>query len=65
MVEGITYVGMDVHKASISVAMVSGGKGKGVVQWELRNEPGEVRRLVRKLRREGGGEVVGIKWGLS
>lgn len=58
MDEGITYVGMDVHKASISVAMVSGGKGKGVVQWELRNEPGEVRRLVRKLRREGGGEVV-------
>lgn len=57
MAKGITYVGLDVHKASISVAMLA-GEGSKVVQWELRNETGEVRKLVRKLRREGGGELV-------
>jgi hypothetical protein len=56
MSEAITYVGLEVHKASSSVAMLGGGSSKAV-QWELPNETGEVRKLVRKLRREGGEEL--------
>ena len=41
MAKGITYVGLDVHKASISVAMLSGEDSKAV-QWELRTEAGEM-----------------------
>lgn len=60
MVEATTHVGLDVHKQSISVAMLLPGSVKAV-QWEMRNESGEVRRLVRRLRRAagaGGGAVV-------
>jgi transposase len=57
MVEGITYVGLDVHKASISVALLTTGSTKPV-QWQLPNEPQEVRKLVRKLHREGGEELL-------
>jgi transposase len=52
MGEATTHVGLDVHKQSISVAMLLPGATKPV-QWEMRNEPGEVRRLVRRLRRTG------------
>jgi transposase len=55
MAEATTHVGLDVHKQSISVAMPLPGSTK-TLQWEMRNEPGEVRRLVRRLRREGGDE---------
>src|SRR6202049_1436027 len=58
MEKAITYVGLDVHKASISVAMLAAGASTAV-QWELANESGEVRKLVRKLRREGGEELLG------
>jgi transposase len=58
MAEATTYVGLDVHKESISVAMLLPGSAKAT-QWEMRNETAEVRRLVRRLRRAaGGGEVV-------
>jgi transposase len=53
MVEATTHVGLDVHKQSISVAMLLAGSAKAV-QWEMRNEAGEVRRLVRRLRRDSG-----------
>jgi len=54
MAEATTHVGLDVHKQSISVAVLLPGSAKAL-QWEMRNEPGEVRRLVRRLRRDGGG----------
>ena len=57
MVEATTHVGLDVHKQSISVAMLLPGSVK-TVQWEMRNEPAEVRRLVRRLRRDAGGGAV-------
>jgi transposase len=56
MKKGITYVGLDVHKASISVAMLVAGSSK-TLEWELSNEAGEVKKMVRKLRREGGEEL--------
>jgi transposase len=57
MEHGITYVGLDVHKASISVALLVPGASKPV-QWDVPNEAGEVKKLVRRLRRDGGGEVL-------
>lgn len=52
MAEVTPHVGLDVHKQSISVAMLLPGSSKAT-QWQLRNDPGEVRRLARRLRREG------------
>jgi transposase len=48
--ESITYVGMDTHKATISVAIAQGGRGGEVRYWgKIRNEPAAVGRLARKL----------------
>jgi transposase len=57
MVKATTHVGLDVHKQTISVAMLLPDATKAL-QWEMRNEPAEVRRLVRRLRREGGSDAV-------
>jgi len=57
MGNAITHVGLDVHKSSISAALLASGSTQ-VVEWKLANEPGEVRRLVRRLKREGQGEVL-------
>jgi transposase len=53
---GITFVGLDAHKNSISVAMLPAGGGR-VVEWQVANEPAAVRRLAKKLEREAAGEV--------
>lgn len=52
MREPSTFVGMDVHKQDIVVAMLTGGPG-GPVEWRVANEPSAVRRLAKKLEREG------------
>lgn len=56
MGEGITFVGLDAHKASISVAMLLPSTTVAV-EWQLPNEPSAVRRMVRKVEREAPGEV--------
>lgn len=56
MNEGITYVGMDVHKKDISVAMLLPNKNFPV-QWKVANETKAVRRMVKKILREAPGEV--------
>jgi len=56
MNEGITYVGMDVHKKDIAVAMLLPGKDSPI-QWKVANEPKAVRRMVKKMLREAPGEV--------
>jgi transposase len=58
MVDASTsYVGMDVHKESVTVARLAPGQQVAEV-WEVPNEPRAIRRLARKLLREaGGGEV--------
>ncbi|MBK8165158.1 MAG: transposase [bacterium] len=45
----ITYVGLDVHKRTIAVAMLQTGAGE-VLQWEVANEPTALKRLIRKLK---------------
>lgn len=54
--DGITFVGMDAHKKAINVAMLLPGR-KDPVEWQVANEPAAVRRLAKKLEREGPGEV--------
>lgn len=56
MNQGITFVGMDAHKKSISVAMLLPGQEKPI-EWQVANEPGAVKRMVRKIEREAPGEV--------
>ena len=56
MGEAITFVGLDAHKASISVAMLLPGTTVPV-EWRLPNESSAVRRMVRKVEREAPGEV--------
>jgi transposase len=52
----ITYVGLDAHKDSISIAMLL-PDAMAAVEWQIANEPGAVRRMVRKVEREAPGEV--------
>jgi len=54
--EGITWVGLDAHKVSISVAMLLPGHGQPM-EWQIANQPAAVRRLARKLARESPSEV--------
>jgi len=54
--EGITWVGLDAHKASISIAMLLPGQ-RQPMEWQTANQPAAVRRLARKLVRESPGEV--------
>ncbi len=54
MREPITFVGMDVHKKDIAVAMLVEGRTEPL-EWRVANEPTTVKRLAKKLQREGGG----------
>ena len=53
MVEGSRYVGLDVHKETIAVAVADGAAGEPVYWGTIRNRPEAVLKLVRKL---GAGE---------
>lgn len=55
MPDTITYVGLDAHKESIFVAMLA--PGANPVEWQLPNAPTAVKRLARRLTRDGGPEV--------
>jgi transposase len=56
MNEPSTFVGLDVHKATIVVAMLLPGQ-REPIEWRIAHEPAAVRRLVKKLEREGNGVV--------
>ena len=56
MREPTTFVGMDVHKQDIAVAMLVAGNA-GPVEWRVANEPTAIRRLAKRLQHEGGGET--------
>lgn len=51
MSDRTTYVGLDAHKVKIHVALLLPG-GKPVVQWEIPNEKGSLRRFAKRLRSE-------------
>lgn len=56
MSEGIMFVGLDAHKVSIAVATL-GPYGTKAMQWEIRNEPKEIKKLARKLKGTTSGEI--------
>lgn len=57
MKRGITFVGLDVHKASISVAVLEHGKTEPL-EWQLENRSTAVAKLARRLKKDYGDEVV-------
>lgn len=52
-----TYVGLDVHKKDIVVAMLLPGLTEPI-EWRSANQPKTVRSLARRLRREAEGEIL-------
>jgi hypothetical protein len=55
----ITYVGLDVHKDGIVVALAEGSlRGEVREYGRIANTPAALRRLARKLGQAGGGAAV-------
>ncbi len=49
----ITYIGLDVHKETIAVALAAGGRGAICAHGQISNTPAALTRLSRKLSRNG------------
>ena len=56
MKDGITHVGLDAHMRMLQVSMLLPGKDLPL-EWQVANENGAIRRMVKKIRRETSGEV--------
>ena len=56
MSKGISFTGLDVHKKSISVALLK-PRARKPVEWQQSNDARSVKRLIRKLKREGGKSI--------
>jgi hypothetical protein len=56
MREPSTFVGLDVHKKDIVVAMLTPDT-RDAVDWRIAHEPTSVRRMARRLQREGGSAI--------
>jgi transposase len=54
--ENVTYVGMDVHKRFHQVAMLVPGR-ETPVEWRTETDARGIRRLIRRLEREGDGVI--------
>jgi transposase len=52
-----TFVGLDVHKDSIQVAMLTPQRSEPI-EWSMRNDTRAAGRLVRKVRKHGTGQIV-------
>jgi len=57
MQDSTTFVGLDAHKAEHHVAMVSSA-GQWVEEWKVPNTARDVKRMVRRVLRQGPGEVL-------
>ena len=56
MKDVITHVALDAHMRMLQVAMLLPGKDIPI-EWQVANENGAIRRMVKKIRREAPGEV--------
>lgn len=56
MKEATTFVGLDAHKKTIQVALLAPGS-RIAVEWEIQNESAAVRRLGKRLLKEGASRV--------
>ena len=55
MVDNITYVGLDTHKATITVAVAASGRTGELRHWgKIANDPAAVERMTRKLEKAHG-----------
>jgi transposase len=54
--QGTTFVGLDVHKLSINVAMLLPGHDMPL-EWKVQNEPTAVRKMLRRIERLAQGDV--------
>ena len=52
------YIGLDVHKATIAVAVARPGRAEPEFRGEVANQPMKVARLIARLSREFAGEVL-------
>lgn len=52
------YIGLDVHKETIAVAIAPRGRGEVIYHGEILNRPKAIRKLVQKLNKEFGGECI-------
>lgn len=52
------YIGMDVHKETIAVALALPGRESAVYRGEIPNTPESIRKLVEQLAQQLGGEVL-------
>jgi transposase len=55
--KGITYVGMDVHKSGINVAVMLSGSTQVDTEWQIANDKRSRERMVRKLKRMACGPI--------
>lgn len=53
-----TFVGLDVHKKSISVAVVLPGKNRVTEEWQQENTPRALKKLSNRLRKMSSGPVI-------
>ncbi len=53
-----TYVGLDVHKETIAVAVIVGERGKVTEEWSMRHDHKAAERLASKVRKLAGGSEV-------
>lgn len=59
-----TFIGLDVHKATISVTVAKGERGGEVRHWgTVPHRPDHVRKLAEKLNVGGGGCISATKQG--
>ena len=57
MEKGITYVAMDTHKKQHRVALVY-PNNEEILEFSVKNAPAELRKMVRKIRRNAPGKVI-------
>lgn len=55
--EVITFVGLDAHSKNINVAVILPGSVEFDEEWQIANNAGSLRRLVKKLKKMAPGEV--------
>ncbi len=52
------YVGLDVHKETIAIAVAQPGRGEPEYHGEIANQPKAVAKLIQRLSQQAGGGVV-------
>lgn len=52
------YIGLDVHKETIAIAVAPRGRGKVIYRNEIPNRPKNIKKMVEKLTKEFAGELL-------